>query len=269
MTYPPFNNPTALIASSLLAILLNSALPGNGSAQLLSKRTSPQDVEEWESPSRAIANKESSLIEEVLEPELILRVDPTRSKIVRTKYPIGRIAIGNSGIVDVNEFDPQEIEVIGKQFGETTMTLWFPMADGSTRVLRYRLRIENDDVSALDQNLGIPELQDKINELFPNSQVFLFPIEDKLIVRGQARDAKEAQGILQLLGEQFAGGGNRGFGQGNRFGGNNFANTVDSQRAGGANFVGAGAGVNASDLERRRLGLDVDCLLYTSPSPRD
>ncbi len=243
MTYQLFNNPTALIVSSLLAILLNSALPANGSAQLLSKRTSPQDVEEWESPSRAIANKESSLIEEVLEPELILRVDPTRSKIVRTKYPIGRIAIGNSGIVDVNEFDPQEIEVIGKQFGETTMTLWFPMADGSTRVLRYLVRIENDADDALDQTMGISELQDKINELFPNSQVQLIPLRDKVIVRGQARDSKEANEILTILGRNFnnrgGGGGNGGGNQNNNRGG-----VFNSMGNGSGNGSGSRGGFN-------------------------
>ena len=249
-----FNNPTVhLIACSMLAIWFASCVTSKSSAQLLSKRTSPQDIEDWESPSRAVANKESSLIEEVLEPELILRVDPTRSKIVRTRYPIGRLAIGNAAIVDVNEFDPQEIEVIGKQLGETTMTLWFPMPDGSTRVLRYLVRIEANAEGGLEQNMGVAELQDKINELFPNSQILLIPLRDKVIVRGQVRDSKEARDILAILGRNFSGtgGGGNGGGNGNGnnsgvFGGNGGGSgsrtNVGLGGAAGRGFNGGGGG---------------------------
>ena len=112
--------------------------------------------------------------------------------------------------MDVNEFDPQEIEIIGKQYGETTLTMWFPMPDGSTRVLRYLVRIEPTEGGSEQQRLGLEEIQDQINEMFPNSQILLTPLRNKIVVRGEARDAKEARDILTALGRNFNGRGQGG-----------------------------------------------------------
>jgi pilus assembly protein CpaC len=51
-----------------------------------------------------------------------------------------------------------------------------------------------------------------INELFPNSKVQLFPVADKLIVRGQARDEQEAVQIMSVLRKNSGGGGQGGQG---------------------------------------------------------
>ncbi len=51
------------------------------------------------------------------------------------------------------------------------------------------------------RRLAYSELQQMVNEAFPNSKVQLVPIADKLLVRGQARDEEEATQILTLIRE--------------------------------------------------------------------
>jgi pilus assembly protein CpaC len=46
------------------------------------------------------------------------------------------------------------------------------------------------------------ELEEKINELFPNSSIELVIVADKLLVRGQARDSEEATDIIALVRRQ-------------------------------------------------------------------
>jgi pilus assembly protein CpaC len=241
-------------------------------AQMLARPPIYDKAEQLEEPAQIAISKEQNLIREIIEPELLLRVEPLQSKIIRTNFPIVRTAISDPRVVDVQAFGSNELEIIGKQVGEATLTFWFEEPGKGVTVLRYFVQVIRSQQEHRRREARYREIQSRINELFPNSQVFLFPIEDKLIVRGQARDSKEAAEILQLLGEQFGGrgrgrgnggfgGGNGGFGQSNRsgnvLGDYNFVNTVDSQQTTGNNFPGSGAGPNGSDSDRRRLGLDV------------
>lgn len=160
---------------------------------------SPAELRALENPNRATREKEASLIDQVLEPELIFRVDPNQSKVVRTKLPISRVAITDPSIVEVNEFGPTEIEVIGVRAGETTMTIWFSEPDGQLTILRYLVRVAANEGEQYRAEIEYGKLQSRINEMFPYSQVQLIPIADKLIVRGQARDSKEAAEILAII----------------------------------------------------------------------
>ena len=71
----------------------------------------------------------------MLTPELTFRIDPKQSRFC-TRLPIARIAITDPSVVEVNEYGPAEIEVIGVKSGETTMTIWFNQP-GAQQVLRY------------------------------------------------------------------------------------------------------------------------------------
>ncbi|TWT39617.1 putative type II secretion system protein D precursor [Blastopirellula retiformator] len=184
-------------AFAALTIILCSWGIARGQAQEL--LPAPNQIEQLSSPNSATLQKQSDLIDEVLEPELIFSLFESQSKIVRTKAPVFRIAITNPSIVEVNEFSPTELEVIGSQIGQTTMTLWFNNPDGTVSTLRYLIIVQQEDDRA---DLEFGKLQARINELFPYSRVQLFPIADKLIIRGQARDAKEAAEILAVVGEQ-------------------------------------------------------------------
>lgn len=170
-----------------------------GLAQDVQEIALPNRLAPLELPSPEIRAKEAGLIQQVIEPELILRVDPTRSKLIRTKLSVSRIAITDPDVIDVNQFGPREMEIIGRKSGETTLTIWFIDAAGAPSVLRYLVRVAPDRAEEERADLEYGHLQSRLNELFPNSQIQLIPLIDKLIVRGQARDAEEAAQIMSII----------------------------------------------------------------------
>ncbi|QDT12350.1 type II and III secretion system protein family protein [Planctomycetes bacterium K23_9] len=215
-----------------LAVLFLSTLMSVDSlhAQILGQRPIAEKTGPLEFPSPRSIAKERSLIEEIYEPELLLRVEPSQSKIIRTKVAVQRTAIANPEIVDLHVFDNDEIEIIGKSVGDTTITFWFDVPGVGTQVLRYYVEVDNAQQEQRRREARYKSLQSRINELFPDSQVFLFPIDDKVIVRGQAQDAKEASDIMRLLGDDGQQRSSRDFdfNRGNdRGNGNNDRNGVD------------------------------------------
>ncbi|HND51703.1 MAG TPA: hypothetical protein PLV92_04880, partial [Pirellulaceae bacterium] len=88
--------------------------------------------------------------------------------------------------------------------GETTVTLWFEDNAGGVRRLRYLVKVGANEAEQQAAATEFQRLQTRINELFPNSQVQLIPVADKLVIRGEARDAKEASEIVALVMGQAA-----------------------------------------------------------------
>jgi len=146
-----------------------------------------------------VRQKVDSLIADVVGPEVEINVDPRRSKLIRTKLPVTRFSVTNPGNLEVVQFSPNEFELIGLDEGQTTLTLWFADANQNPQVLRYLVNVARDEAVEQRVDVAYGELQDRINEMFPNSMVQLIPIADKLIVRGQARDSKEASEILTII----------------------------------------------------------------------
>ena len=107
-------------AAMAAAMLLSSAM---SQGQESPPRT--QVTKRLEQPNVTVKTKEASLIDEVLEPELLFLLDPAQSKVVKTKFPVDRIAITDPSLVEISEYGPSEFEVIGLRPGETTMTIWF------------------------------------------------------------------------------------------------------------------------------------------------
>lgn len=180
-----------------------ACVPAPAFAQLAGELPSATDARKVERPAEATLMKETSLIEEVIDPELIFRVEPARSRVVRTRLPVKRVAITDPTVVEINEFTPSELEVIGLKAGETTVTIWFQDDAGQTRRLRYLVQVAANESEQQQAASEFSKLQARINELFPNSQVQLFPVADKLVIRGQARDSREAAEILALVGGQI------------------------------------------------------------------
>ncbi|TWU06066.1 type II and III secretion system protein family protein [Stieleria varia] len=189
----------AALCAVLIVFITFMACPVD--AQILGDRPAADKTGPLENPSTRSIEKERSLIDQIYEPELLLRVEPSQSKIIRTKVPVNRTAIANPEIVDLHLFDNDEIEIIGKTVGETTITFWFDVPGEGPKVLRYYVEVDNAQQEHRRREARYKSLQSRINELFPDSQIFLFPVDDKVIVRGQARDAKEAAEIMRLLGD--------------------------------------------------------------------
>jgi pilus assembly protein CpaC len=147
-------------------------------------------------------SRERALIADIRETELTLDIEPKTSKVIRTRRPVARISITHPELLIVTQFSPTELELIGLAPGETSLTFWFSPTDGQgeAEMLRYLVRVGFNEGEEEELRIQYRALERKINELFPNSLVRLIPIGDKLVVRGQARDSREAGEILQLIG---------------------------------------------------------------------
>lgn len=240
MALPPIQTITCFLRTLAFALVVVCGLLPLEKlvGQLLSQRTPRQGITVSDGPAEHATTKERGLIREILEAELRLELEPGQSKIIRTNYNVVRSAVSHPDVVDINAFDTREIEIIGKSIGQATVTFWFEVPNGGVHVLRYHTEVDNVKQREREKVARYHNLQSQINELFPNSQVFLIPIDDKVIVKGQARDSKEAFEIMRLLNgagrnNQFSNGGFNGRGTASAFG-NSFRNS--QQRFNGFGF---------------------------------
>ena len=158
-----------------------------------------------------------------------------RSMLMRTKVDIYRTATVDPGIVEVVQFTPREVSLIGKSVGSTHITFWFDQP--GSRPVTYLVRVEPDveQVKVIEDQYRL--LEDVINEMFPDSKIELVVLADKLIVKGQAKDGEDAAQILALVRGQGGGGQNFGGGGGGQGGGLNggaAANVLDDSVTGSA-----------------------------------
>jgi pilus assembly protein CpaC len=162
-----------------------------------------------------------------------------RSQLMVARAPIARIAIADPTVVDVVQYSPNEIGIIGMNFGTTTLTMWF---DNSRDPLIYLVEVIPDPTFEDRLRNDFGKLEKQLRILFPNSKVFLIPLQQRLIVKGQARDAEEAARILQIVRSAYFAefGGYGGFG-GRGGGGGGYGN------GGGAGGLGNGNNNNNND----------------------
>ena len=162
---------------------------------------------------------------EVLASSGELTVTRRRNKILRSRDNIYRVAVVDPSICDVVQFTPREVSIIGRGQGATNITFWF--ADGKHKPLTYLVRVVPDPEVQVERERQYEIFEEVLAELFPDSKVRLTPVADKLIVRGQARDAEEAAQILTIIrGEALAGRNGNGNG-----GGYNANTLIDGQAA--------------------------------------
>jgi len=132
-----------------------------------------------------------------------------RSKLLRTKVDIYRTAVVDPSVCDVVQFTPREVSIIGKSQGATHVTFWFE--DGTHMPATYLVRVVPDPEVQERREEQYAVLEEVLAELFPESKVYLTPVADKLIVRGQARGAGEAAQIMAVIrGEAVVGGATSG-----------------------------------------------------------
>jgi pilus assembly protein CpaC len=134
---------------------------------------------------------------EVIDHSGELTVVYRRSKLLRTDVDVYRTAVVDPSICEIVQYTPREISVIGNGQGATHVTFWFE--DGSFRPVTYLVRVVPDPEvhERREEQFGL--LEEHLAELFPESKVKLLVLADKLIVKGQARDAEEAAQILAVI----------------------------------------------------------------------
>lgn len=164
-----------------------------------------------EPEANALKQKVQELVDEVVSAELEIEVPHRRSKIMRMKQNIFRVAVADPAIIDFVAFGSREVELIGKQRGSTTLTFWMG-AEDDPRLLSMLVTVTPDESVEEQLMVDYGKTAAKVNELFPDSRIQLIPIGQKLIIRGTARDEEEVSKILTLIRSQFGGGGGGGGG---------------------------------------------------------
>jgi pilus assembly protein CpaC len=147
---------------------------------------------------RSVGDKVNELVDEIVTAEVELEISMRRSKILRMRQDVFRVAVADPTILDFVAFGSREMELIGKQTGSTTVTLWLG-DEQNAELLSMLVSVVKDDAVDDMRRLEYGELEQMINEMFPDSRIQLFPVADKLIVRGQARDEEEAIQIMSLI----------------------------------------------------------------------
>ncbi len=178
-------------------------------------------------------------IAEMPQPEEELEVIHHRSQLIITRSRITRWAIADPSIIDILQYSPTEISVIGLTRGSTHLTIWFE-GEPSTKPLIYRVEVIRDPNLEDRRREDFGKLERDIQVLFPNSQVFLIPLSFRVIVKGQARDQEEAAQILQVVRAEWLARGFGGFGNGN---GNGYGDAGGGD-GGGGGWGGGGWGNN-------------------------
>jgi pilus assembly protein CpaC len=154
---------------------------------------------------------------EVIEESGSVVVHVRRSKLMRTKVDIYRTAVVDEGICEIVQFTPREVSLIGRSVGSTHITFWFD--DPAMAPVTYLVKVEPDAEAVKSEEDKYKLLEDVINEMFPDSKIHLLIVANKLIVKGQAKDAEEAAQIMSLITTQSGQRGGNGFGGAGGFGG--------------------------------------------------
>lgn len=152
----------------------------------------------------ALKLKVQELVDEVISAELEIEIPHRRSKILRMKQNIFRVAVADPDVIEFVAFGSREIELIGKSRGSTTLTFWMG-AEDAPRLLSMLVTVTTDHSVEDRLRIDYGELAAKVNELFPDSRIQLIPIGQKLIIRGQARDEEEVAKIMTLVRSQRGG----------------------------------------------------------------
>ncbi len=156
-------------------------------------------------PPTRVEDRDPNFSFEVLDHSAELTVMMHRSKLLRSAANVYRIAVVDPAICDVNQFTPREMSVIGRSQGATHVTFWFE-EEGRAPVT-YLVRVTPDVETQKRREEQYHLFEEMLSELFPDSKVQLVPVSDKLIVKGQAKDAEEATQILTVVRHQASGGG--------------------------------------------------------------
>ena len=125
-----------------------------------------------------------------------LEIIERRSQLMVTRANVTRWAVADPSVVDLVQYSPRELGLIGLTRGSTTLTMWF---ENHAEPIIYVVKTIRDPDLDLQRKLDYGKLERSINRLFPNSKVYLIPMSRKILVRGQARDQEEAAHILAAI----------------------------------------------------------------------
>ena len=140
----------------------------------------------------------NNAISRITDPQSELSVEKGHSRILTFRTPLLRVSVADPSIAEPVLLGQQEIELIGKSEGSTSVAIW--MGDKQApELLSFVANVLPSKHLQTEREAQIRKLESQISLMFPNSTIRLFPIADKLIVKGQAHDVEEATQIISIL----------------------------------------------------------------------
>jgi len=125
-----------------------------------------------------------------------MKVIQRRSQVLVTRSRIVRTHVADPSVVDIVQYSPTEMALLGMDLGTTNVAIWF---EDSAEPLIYLVETIRDPSLDERRRLDYGRLEQKLTVLFPNSKVYLIPLSGKIIVKGWARDSEEAARILSIV----------------------------------------------------------------------
>jgi len=172
-------------------------------------------------PSEQTEREYARFVDGSIIPENTIRVVVGRAVVLVTQIRPRRVYIPNEDFATTQIVTDQQIAIVGKKEGRTTLDLWFPDPrepnnPAKDRALSYLVVVVRDtlkdDLARWDASrrteaeveaykAALKVLQSQIKETFPDSAVQLSMIGEQVVVRGEAKDIVEAAHILMIVAE--------------------------------------------------------------------
>jgi pilus assembly protein CpaC len=140
-------------------------------------------------------------VRRTVDPEVTFDVLVGRARVLEFDRAPRRFYLPDEQVARYDVIGETQVAVVGLTPGSTVMNVWVTDADapGGERILSYLIRVLPDPQLKDHLDSVYRGLEAEINRSFRDSCVQLSLIGDQLVVRGQAKDAIEAEQILSVL----------------------------------------------------------------------
>jgi len=151
--------------------------------------------------TKEVKERFGQFVTNVVDPENTLDLIHNRSRLMLFKDAPKRVQIADEKIASSTVISPQELSLTGNRVGTTVMTLWFadPKNKDKQVILSYLVRVLPDPELKGRTERVYAALAQEINKAFPDSEVRIKLVGDKLVLMGEVKDIQEGFQILRIV----------------------------------------------------------------------
>jgi pilus assembly protein CpaC len=146
---------------------------------------------------------ERQFVAGIVDPQNTLDLIAGRPRVILLKACPTRTLVADPSLVGIKLLEPAgtQLLVLGSKPGITVLNLWFTesAAQAKDRILSFHVRILPDPEAKDRRAAQLKVLENEINAVFPNSTIRIIPVADKVLLRGQTQDVRDAQRIPHLI----------------------------------------------------------------------
>ena len=119
------------------------------------------------------------------EPDPVVKVSVGQSQVVKTPWPVKRVAITDPKIATVQVLTPRQVLVQGTEMGSTDLVLW---KDDETFVRKH-----------IEVGADLAVLRNQLTTMFPGTTLRLSQSQGVVIVDGKLRRSEQAHALSQFF----------------------------------------------------------------------